>query len=177
MASRTTSISAGKVPELSLRSVLAVIACAVPLGGCGDEADPVARSTVPVATATATATAEPTPTARPAETPTATATATATADATPEAGDERGNRVPLVITLAAEDVLPSRLMVPAFLGLHLVVRNESGRERVLRLDDKVILESLPGDRQSINVEGLRPGDHVLDAGESGRAVIVAQRAG
>jgi hypothetical protein len=67
--------------------------------------------------------------------------------------------------------------VPAFLGIDLEVVNESGAERTLRLDGKVILELEPGRAQRATLQGLQPGDHRLEAGESGRATIVAKRAG
>lgn len=95
--------------------------------------------------------------------------------ATPEGGDEAGNRVDVRVTLAPEGVVPRRLEVPAFLGLRLRVRNESGGERIVRLDGSVVVELLPEETQVVELEGLQPGRHVLEAGESGRTSIVAVR--
>jgi hypothetical protein len=154
-----------------------VIAAVALLAGCGGERDEPVGGTVEATTAqTPTATATPTPTPTPAATATAAPTATATAPPEEEGGDESGNRVPVTITLAVEDVIPARIEVPAFLGLRMTVKNESGSERRLLIDGETVLEILPGATERIDVEGLRPGDHQLEAGESGRAVIVAGRA-
>lgn len=147
------------------------VACALAGAACGDDQEP-ARRTAPLPVPTATDT--PSPTTTPTATPTATPSAAATP--APEGGDEGGNRTEVALTLAAEDVVPARVEVPAFLGLRLRVTNESGAERILRIDGRVILEILPGQDEEIPLEGLQPGEHVLEAGESGRAVLVAERA-
>ena len=161
---------------MSLKAHLVVIVLAAVLLGCGDdEREPVAGTATAAPTETATATPSPTATAA---TATATATATPTATAKPqEGGDEEGNRVPFDLTLNVEDVTPAEIHVPAFLGLRATVKNESGRERRLELDGKTVLEILPGATEKIDLEGLSPGTHRLDAGESGRAEIVAERSG
>lgn len=146
--------------------------------GCGDAARNDVRTTAatPTAIATPEATASPV-VAAPTATPTAAPTATPPAQPEPDAGDEDGNRVPVRITLAVEDVVPAEIEIPAFLGLRLTVRNESGSERILKLDDVTVLEILPGAVEQADVEGLSPGEHVLTAGESGRLRLVAERAG
>ena len=155
------------------KSVLLSNVCAlVLLAGCGgdDEQASAPRPSPQATPAPGIEEATPEPTRAPE------ATATATPELPDEGGDEAGNRVDVDLRLAVEDVLPRRLEVPAFLGLRLRVRNESGAERVVRLDDEVVLELGPGDSESVAVEGLQPGEHTVDAGESGRAVIDARRA-
>ena len=144
-----------------------MIACAGLLGACGDDSPQRAAGT-PAPAATATATPPPAATATPDSTP---------PPAPPEQGDEEGNRVPLTLRLAPEDVLPAEAEVQAFLGLRLEVRNESGAERVVRLDGEPVLELLPGQAQTVDLKGLAPGEHTVEAGESGRAVVTAVRAG
>ena len=146
-----------------------VIACALVLTACGDdEPEPAARTTPQP-----TATASPAPTASPTVEP----TASPTAAPTEEAGDEEGGRVRQQFDLAIEDVVPAQATVPAFLGLEFELTNVSGNERIVRLDGKVIAELAPGEALKLPVEGLQPGEHILSAGESGRATIVAERAG
>jgi hypothetical protein len=148
--------------------------CAALLGGCGDGDARVATETAPTAPPTATATAAITPIMTPPPTPTATPTAAATVD--PGGGDEGGNRTLVKLTLGVEDVDPAEIEVPAFLGLEFEITNRSGSERIIKSGDKVILELLPGDTERGVLEGLRPGEHFLDVGESGRVKIVAKRA-
>ena len=143
---------------------------------CGDDDEPgpvAAKTATPTATVTATATPTATPTAQ----PTLTATPTPTIPPAGEGGDEGGNRVELHFDLHAEDIQPPQVEVPAFLGLRIRFRNQSGRERIVRLRGETVLELLPGESMSAEVEGLRPGEHVLEAGESGRATLKAVRAG
>jgi hypothetical protein len=151
---------------LSLRLLALSAGCVVLLAGCGDDPAPTTAST-PTATATAmpTATATPTPTA----TPTATATATATGG-----GDEGSDRTLVKLTLGVEDVDPAEITVPAFLGVEFEVSNRSGSERIVRFADKVIVELLPGDTERGVIDGLQPGEHFLDAGESGRVKVTAR---
>ncbi len=157
-----------------------VIACAAILGACGGEDEPAAEEVAPAGTATATPTVRPgaETSASPTRAPTLTATPTPTIPpAEEDAGDEGGNRVELHFDLFVEDVAPRELDVPAFLGLRIRLRNQSGSERIVRIDGEPVLELLPGESQTAEVEGLRPGPHILDAGESGRAVLNAERAG
>lgn len=143
---------------------------------CGDD-EPRTAGTTTTTEPAATATATPAETATATPTPTVGASPTPTIPPAEEGGDEAGNRVELHFDLHAEDVQPPAIEVPAFLGLRVTVRNQSGAERVVRLKGEPVLELLPGETQTAEVEGLRPGDHLLEAGESGRATITAERAG
>lgn len=180
MATRTNVLSDGKIPGLSRRRIAgALVLIAIAWAGCGEDGSPARTdrpATSPAVADTPSPTATPTPSPAPSSSPETPANHQPESDPG-EGGDEAGNRVPVELELAVEEVLPARVEVPAFLALRVTVRNESGGERNLRLGGRTILEILPGATERIDLEGLQPGEHVIDAGESGRATIVARRAG
>ena len=94
-----------------------------------------------------------------------------------DAGDEDGNRPELHFDVTAKAVEPSRIEVPAFLGLRVRLRNRTGVVAPVTLDGESITQLPPGGESEVEVEGLRPGEHELRAGGGGRATIVAVRAG
>ena len=161
-----------------------VILSAAVLAGCGDDAAETAGTTG-VATPSATPpgappSTTPTPEGTPESTPTA--TVPGTPQPTPAAtekdgGDEDGNRTELRFEVLARGIQPARIEVPAFLGLRIRVRNQSGDPRPLILGGKPLGLLTPGQSDVFEAEGLRPGEHALEAGPSGRATIVAVRAG
>lgn len=154
-----------------------VIAAVAALAGCGG-GDP----TEPPGTTTAETTPPPAATASPEPTPTPTATPTAepvptAAPDEEDAGDEDGNRVPVEFEVLADGIMPRRSEVPAFLGLRITLRNMTSAVHPVRLDGEQIAQLPPGGEAAVDVEGLRPGEHVLEAPASGRATLVAVRAG
>ena len=150
MASRTNALSATKVSGLSLRTYFAVTLVVALLAACGGDGDDRGDP--------------------PAGSPTPAATAT-------EGGDEAGNRVEVQFDVMGSEVTPDRIEVPAFLGLKVRLRNRTGVVRPVTIDGEVVTALPPGGEADVEVEGLQPGDHVLEAEGSGRATIVAVRAG
>jgi hypothetical protein len=154
-----------------MRALVAVLAVAGALAGCGDD-EPTATSS-PTPAPTAAATEIPTRTPEPTETP----TPTATEQPAPEeqeggAGDEEEARVPVVFTVSDAGVLPARVSVPGFLALELIIRNETARPVVARLDATEPLTINPGETTRARIEGRRPGRYPIDFGEAGRALLV-----
>jgi hypothetical protein len=152
------------------RGVLAVLAVAGVLAGCGDDEPTSASSPTPAPTAAATETPTPTPTL------TETATPTATEQPAPEeqeggAGDEEEARVPVVFTVSDDGVLPVRVGVPAFLALELIVKNQTSEPVVARLEGEEPLTAGPRDTARLRIEGRRKGRYTVDFG-AGRTVIV-----
>ena len=94
-----------------------------------------------------------------------------------DAGDESGNRPELHFDVTAEAIEPDRIEVPAFLGLRVQLRNRTGVVAPVTLDGESITQLPPDGESEVEVEGLRPGEHQLQAGGSARATIVAVRAG
>ena len=154
-----------------LRAVVAVLAVAGALAGCGDDEPTATLSPTPAPTAAATET--PTPTREPTGTP----APTATEQPGPEeqeggAGDEEEARVPVVFTVSDAGVLPARVSVPGFLALELIIRNETPRPIVARLDGTQPLTANPGETTRARIEGRRPGRYPIDFGDAGEAVLV-----
>jgi hypothetical protein len=143
------------------------------LTGCGGDDSTVSSSPAETATPTATATASPTAT----PTATASATATATATASPEdqpggAGDEEPARVPLEFTLSASGLKPSTISVPGFLGLELIVHNETSQPQRVTLEGSGTLDVPANDSARARFEGRRPGTYKVDAGPAGTAKVI-----
>jgi hypothetical protein len=153
------------------RAVLAVLAVAGLLAGCGDDEPTSASSPTPAPTAAATETPTPTPT------PTETATPTATEQPAPEeqeggAGDEEEARVPVVFTVSEDGVLPVRVAVPAFLALELIVKNRTSEPVVARLEGAEPVTAGPGETSRLRLEGRRKGRYTVDFGDGRTAVVV-----
>jgi hypothetical protein len=151
------------------RAVLAVLAVAAVLAGCGDDDTVSSSSPTPAPTAAATETPTPTPT----ETP----TPTATEQPAPEeqeggAGDEEEARVPIVFRVSDDGVLPVRAEVPAFLALELIVENTTSEPVVARLEGAEPLTAAPGERASVRLEGRRAGRYRVDFGDGREALVV-----
>jgi len=154
-----------------MRAGVAVLAVAGVLAGCGDDEPTATSSPTPAPTAAATESA--TPTTAPTETP----SPTATEQPAPEeqeggAGDEEEARVPVVFTVGDEGVVPARVSVPGFLALELIVRNDSSRPVVARLEGIEPLTANPGETTRARIEGRRPGRYPIDFGSAGRALLV-----
>ena len=154
-----------------LGPLVAVLAVAGALAGCGDD-EPIAGSS-PTPAPTAAATETPTPTPEPAETP----SPTPTEQPAPEeqeggAGDEVEARVPIVFVVSDDGVVPVRAGVPAFLALELIVRNRTSEPVVARLEGAEPITANPGETSRMRLEGRRRGRYEVDFGDAGRAVIV-----
>ena len=151
------------------RALLAVLAVAGVLAGCGDDEPTVSSSPTPAPTAVATET--PTPT------PTATATPTATEQPSPEeqeggAGDEEEARVPVRFTVRDGGVEPPQVGVPGFLALELIVANRTSEPVVARLEGEEPLSAGPGETARLRIAGRRPGRYAVDFGAAGKAMLV-----
>jgi hypothetical protein len=154
-----------------LWALVAALVGAGALAGCGDDEPTAGSSPTPAPTAAATET--PTPTAEPTETP----TPTPTEQPAPEeqeggAGDEEEARVPVVFTVGDDGVLPARVSVPGFLALELIIRNDTSRPIVARLEGTEPLTANPGETTRARIEGRRPGRYPIDFGDAGEAVLV-----
>jgi hypothetical protein len=153
------------------RAVLAVLAVAGVLAGCGDDEPTVSSSPTPAPTAVATETPTPTPT------PTPTATPTATEQPNPEeheggAGDEEEARVPVRFTVRDGGVEPPQVGVPGFLALDLIVANRTSQPVVARLEGEEPLTAGPGETARLRIAGRRPGRYPVDFGAAGQALLV-----
>jgi hypothetical protein len=156
--------------------LLILVVCSVVAAGCGGDDPTVA----PPETATATATATATPAAT--ATPTATATATASASPSPEdqeggAGDEEPARVPLEFTLSDGGLKPETISVPAFLGLELIVHNQTSSPQRVVLEGSGSLDVPAGDTARARFEGRKKGTYSVDAGSAHAQVIVGVEPG
>jgi hypothetical protein len=151
------------------RALIAVLAIAGVLAGCGEDEPTTSSESTPAPTPTATATA----TATPAETE----TPAATEQPAPEeqeggAGDEQEARVPVNFTVTDDGILPPRVGVPAFLALELIVKNETSEPVVARLDGAEPLTANPGETTRMRLEGRQKGRFTVDFGDAGEAVLV-----
>ena len=134
------------------RALLAVLAVAGLLAGCGDDEPAPTSEATPAPTAAATET--PTPTATATETPSPTATeqpSPSPEDQEGGAGDEEEARVPVRFVVRDGGVEPPKVGVPGFLALELIILNETARVRI---------------------EGRRPGRYPIDFGDAGQATLV-----
>jgi hypothetical protein len=154
------------------RALLAVLAVAGLLAGCGDdEPAPVSEAT-PAPTAAATET--PTPAATATETP----TPTATEQPSPEeqeggAGDEEEARVPARFVVTEGGIQPPEVSVPGFLAIELIVVNRTAEPVVARLDGVEPLTANPGETTRARIEGRRKGRYPIDFGDAGQATLVS----
>jgi hypothetical protein len=153
------------------RALVAVLAVAGALAGCGDDEPTTSSSPTPAPTAAATE--SPTPTATATETP----TPTATEQPPPEeqeggAGDEAEARVPVRFTVTDGGVEPPQVGVPGFLALELIVINRTSDPVVARLEGVEPLTANPGETTRMRIEGRRPGRYPIDFGAAGEALLV-----
>jgi hypothetical protein len=154
-----------------MRALVAVLAVAGALAGCGDD-EPTATSS-PTPAPTAAATERATPTTTPTETP----SPTATEQPGPEeqeggAGDEEEARVPVRFTVRDDGIEPPEVRVPGFLALELIVANATSQPVTARLEGAEPLTAGPGETARMRLEGRRPGRYPIDFGAAGRAVLV-----
>jgi hypothetical protein len=145
-------------------AILAVWAGVSFLAGCGSGDEPVATATAtPGATATATASAAPTATITPTPSP---------EEQEGGAGDEQPARVPLEFTLTDGGLRPATISVPAFLGLELIVHNQTARPQRVTLEGSGELDVPANDTARIRFEGRRAGTYRVDAVGAGHARVV-----
>jgi hypothetical protein len=154
-----------------LRALVAVLAVAGAIAGCGDDEPTAGSSPTPAPTAAATDTPTTTPEAT--ETP----SPTATEQPGPEeqeggAGDEEAARVPVRFTVRDGGIEPPQVGVPGFLALELIVTNETSEPVVARLEGAEPLTVGPGETARVRVEGRRPGRYPVDFGPAGQALLV-----
>ncbi|HWM11081.1 MAG TPA: hypothetical protein VNO82_17120 [Solirubrobacteraceae bacterium] len=152
------------------RALLAVLAVAGVLAGCGDDEPAPTSEATPGPTAAATET--PTPTAT--ETPSPTATeqpSPAPEEQEGGAGDEEEARVPVRFVVSDGGVMPREVGVPGFLAIELVIRNETSEPVVARLQGEEPLTVDPGETTRARLEGRRPGRYPIDFGAAGEAVV------
>jgi hypothetical protein len=153
------------------RTLLAVLAVAGVLAGCGD--DESASTSEPTPAPTAAATETPTPTATATETPSPTATEQPSAeDQEGGAGDEEEIRVPVRFTVRDGGIEPPEVRVPGFLAVELVIRNETSQPVVARLEGTEPLTVNSGETTRARIEGRRPGRYPIDFGAAGEALLV-----
>jgi hypothetical protein len=155
-----------------MRALLAVLAVAGLLAGCGDD-DPAPTSEATPAPTAAAETPTPTPTATATETP----TPTATEQPSPEeqeggAGDEEEARVPVRYVVSDDGVEPPQVSVPGFLALELIVVNRTSAPVEARLEGAEPLTADPGETARERIDGRRPGRYVVDFGAAGEAALV-----
>jgi hypothetical protein len=153
------------------RALLAALAVAGVLAGCGDGEPATTSEPTPAPTAAATETPTATPTAT--ETP----SPTATEQPSPEdqeggAGDEEEARVPVRFTVRDGGVEPPEVGVPGFLAIELVIRNETSQPIVARLEGVEPLSVNPGETTRARIEGRRPGRYPIDFGAAGEALLI-----
>ena len=152
-----------------MRALVAVLAVAGALAGCGEDEPAATSSPTPAPTASATERATPTP--EPTEIP------TATEQPGPEeqeggVGDEEEARVPVRFTVRDDGIEPPEVGVPGFLALELIIRNDTSRPIVARLEATEPLTVNPGETTRARIEGRRPGRYPIDFGDAGEAVLV-----
>ena len=95
-------------------------------------------------------------------------------DAEGGAGDEAPARTRVSVVVDGEGITPPRLEVPAFIALRVSLRNDLARPITVQLGDRRI--RIPARvKAGFDADGLRPGEHQLDAGRAGRATLVAVR--
>jgi hypothetical protein len=134
------------------------------LAGCGPADEPAATATAPPSPpATATASAAPAATTTPTPSP---------EEQEGGAGDEQPARVPLEFTLTDGGLRPATISVPAFLGLELIVHNQTGRPQRVTLEGSGELDVPADDTARIRFEGRRAGTYRVDAGDAGHARLV-----
>jgi hypothetical protein len=151
------------------RALLAVLAVAGVLAGCGDDEPATTSEPTPAPTAAATET----PTATATETPAPTATEQpAPEDQEGGAGDEEEIRVPVRFTVRDGGIEPPKVGVPGFLAIELVISNETSQPVVARLEGTEPLTVNPGETTRARIEGRRPGRYPIDFGDAGEAVLV-----
>lgn len=83
--------------------------------------------------------------------------------------------MPLNFTIDGEGITPPQVRAPAFLGLDLVVRNDTQREQRVAIEaskepDPLTIAS--GDTAHKTLTGLRGGEYRVDAGPAGEATLV-----
>jgi hypothetical protein len=136
--------------------------------GCGDSDQPAATprpEATPPRAATPARTASPTPTAFAPSAP-------APPRDIPEERDRDDERRRVNLTVDGEGITPPQVAVPSRIPLEFVIRNDLPRPVRVRLGRRSI--TVPArSRRALRLAGLRPGQHVLDAGAAGRAEVVA----
>jgi hypothetical protein len=133
----------------------ALAACVLAAVGCGDSGE---RASTPTPTPTPTATAN-----RPEAEPGG-------------AGDEQPIRQPVPLTIGDDGITPKLSKVSAFLGLELVIRNESSREQVvtvLRARPKRAVSIGAGETGRLRLDGLGRGRYTIQGYAAGRATLVS----
>jgi hypothetical protein len=159
-----------------VRLVLALVIVVAALAGCGGDDDSQTSATPPPPPSAATETATATPTATATSTPSPTATEAPTPE-NPEdqpggAGDEEPVRVPVEFIVRDRGISPPQVAVPAFLGIELIVHNETGARLVVRLEGAEPLTVGPGETGRSRLEGRKKGQYVVDFGDAGQALLI-----
>jgi hypothetical protein len=110
-------------------------------------------------------------------TPTPTASAARQPEAQPGgAGDEQPIRQPVRLTIGDDGITPKLVKVSAFLGVELVIRNETAREQVvtvLRARPKRAVSIGAGETGRLRFDGLRRGRYPIEGYAAGRATLVS----
>ena len=87
-------------------------------------------------------------------------------------GDERPMRYRTRLTIGSDGSRPVRVAVRGDFALEFVIRNDTGRRHRVSFAGREV--SVPGHRtRALRTGGVRPGRHVLRAGEAGRVEVLA----
>jgi hypothetical protein len=153
---------------------LAVVIVVAAIAGCGGDDDQQSSATPapPPSAATDTATPSPTPTSTPSPTATDAPTPENPEDQPGGAGDEEPIRVPVEFTVRDGAIKPPQVAVPAFLGIELIVHNETSGPVVARLEGATPLTVGPGETGRARIEGRKKGQYVVDFGDAGSALLI-----
>jgi hypothetical protein len=115
---------------------------------------------------------------RAASTPTPARTASPAPTATPTAFAPSAPKPPVLrlrLTLRDDGFSPRRVTAPSFVPVRLVVRNASGRERLVSVAGTTKALALgPGVQATLDVDALEPGRHAIRSEPGGRATLVVR---
>lgn len=158
------------------RPLLAALALALALGGCGSDAEKKASS-APVGPSTSAPTQAPARTEStqaqpPAQTEPRPTTSTG-ATTEPGAGDERPISTPVMVTGRGGRVRPKLVQVPAFIAVRITLRSSDQLTYQLDVEGKTIGVDVEKREASLMLGGLRPGKSYVARGPNGMVVISA----
>ena len=84
----------------------------------------------------------------------------------------------MAITVGKRAIKPARVQTNAFLGIRLIIRNASGREQRVEVRGAKAPRTRTvgaGQRENLDLEGLRPGRYRIVAEPAGSSLLVVKR--